>query len=249
MGGKGERGVREGGGAASGSGGGRKTGGGEEGTGGGRETMASGGCHSSREGVLGTGVEDGRVIGGVPVASTEGGKAEGGGYGGPGTDWVYPAISIFTIFFFGFLLTIFLGKGDGYARHVHQQSSTAQCWGDTIKVSWKKTEDVEEGSSSGKKQKRKEDEEIEMEFGLMVEELWRRVVRKWEELEWQQEQRWAAILATPGHITEDVRELLDGLVPEEKEKGKEKGVEMEAEEMEMEETERDRKGQRRGHGG
>ena len=29
-------------------------------------------------------------------------------------------------------------------------------------------------SSGGKKQKRKEDEEIEAEFGLMVEELWRR---------------------------------------------------------------------------
>ena len=32
-----------------------------------------------------------------------------------------------------------------------------------------------------------------------------------------------------------MRELLDGLVPEEKEKGKEKGVETDAEEMEMEE--------------
>ena len=39
-----------------------------------------------------------------------------------------------------------------------------------------------------------------------------------------------------GHIVDDVRELLDGLVLEEKEKGKEKGVKMEAEEMEMEET-------------
>ena len=44
--------------------------------------------------------------------------------------------------------------------------------GDTIKVSQKKTEDMEERSSSGKKQKRKEDEEIEAEFGLVVEELW-----------------------------------------------------------------------------
>ena len=35
---------------------------------------------------------------------------------------------------------------------------------------------------------------------------------------------------------DDVRDLLDGLVPEEKEKGKEIGVEMDAEEMEMEET-------------
>ena len=44
--------------------------------------------------------------------------------------------------------------------------------GDTIKVSRKKMEDVEEGSSSGKKQKRKEAEEIKAEFGLVVEELW-----------------------------------------------------------------------------
>ena len=55
--------------------------------------------------------------------------------------------------------------------------------GDTIKVSQKKIEDVEEGSSSGKKQKRKEEDEIEAEFGLVVEELWRRVVLKWEESE------------------------------------------------------------------
>ena len=60
---------------------------------------------------------------------------------------------------------------------------------------------------------------------------------KWEESEQWQEQRWATITATLGHIADDVRELLDGLVPEEKEKGKEKGVEMEAEEMETEEME------------
>ena len=52
-----------------------------------------------------------------------------------------------------------------------QQCATSE--GDTIKVSWKKMEDVEEGSSSGKKWKRKEDKEIEAEFGLVVEELWR----------------------------------------------------------------------------
>ena len=57
-----------------------------------------------------------------------------------------------------------------------------------------------------------------------------------EELERWQEQRWAAIMTALGHIVDDVRELLDGLVLEEKEKGKEKGVKMEAEEMEMEET-------------
>ena len=98
--------------------------------------------------------------------------------------------------------------------------------GDTIKVSRKKMEDVEEGSSSGKKRKRKEEDEIEAEFGLVVEELWRRVVWKWEELERRQEQRWAAVMAMLGHIVDNVQELLDRLVPEEKEKGKEKGVEM-----------------------
>ena len=61
-------------------------------------------------------------------------------------------------------------------RQVCRACATAkrQCTmagGDTIKVSWKKMEDMEEGSSGGKKQKRKEDEEIE-EFGLVVEELW-----------------------------------------------------------------------------
>ena len=35
---------------------------------------------------------------------------------------------------------------------------------------------------------------------------------------------------------DDVQDLLDGLVPEEKEKGKEIRVEMDVEEMEMEET-------------
>ena len=55
--------------------------------------------------------------------------------------------------------------------------------------------------------------------------------------EWQQEQRWATVTATLRHIADDVWELLDGLVPEEKEKGKKKGVEMDAEEMETEEVE------------
>ena len=41
--------------------------------------------------------------------------------------------------------------------------------------------------------------------------------------------------ATLECITDNVQELLDGLVPEEKEKGKEKGVEMDVEEMETEE--------------
>ena len=104
--------------------------------------------------------------------------------------------------------------------------------GDTIKVSRKKMEDVEEGSSGGKKWKRKEEEEIEAEFGLVVEELWGQVVRRWEELEQQQEQRWATMTATLEHVADDVRELLDRLVPEEKEKG----VEMDAKEIEMEET-------------
>ena len=54
---------------------------------------------------------------------------------------------------------------------------------------------------------------------------------EWEESEWWQEQRWATVTATLGHIADDVRELLDGLVPEEK------GVKTDAEEMEMEEAE------------
>ena len=62
------------------------------------------------------------------------------------------------------------------------------------------------------------------------------MVRRWEESEQGQEQRWAAVMATLECIADDVQELLDGLVPEEKEKGKEKGVEMDVEEMEMEET-------------
>ena len=41
----------------------------------------------------------------------------------------------------------------------HCQTVVCNCGGDTIKVSWKNTEDMKEGSSSGKKQKRKEDEE------------------------------------------------------------------------------------------
>ena len=102
-------------------------------------------------------------------------------------------------------------------------------------MSQKKTEDVEEGSSSGKKWKRKEEEEIKVEFGLVVEELWGQIVRRWEELEWWQEQRWAAVMATLERIADDVQDLLDRLVPEEKEKGKEIRVEMDAEEMETEE--------------
>ena len=101
--------------------------------------------------------------------------------------------------------------------------------GDTIKVSQKKMEDVEEGSSSGKKWKRKEDDKIKAEFRLVVEELWGRVARRWQELERWQEQRWAAVMVTLEHITDNVQELLDRLVLEEK------GVETDAEEMEMEE--------------
>ena len=41
--------------------------------------------------------------------------------------------------------------------------------------------------------------------------------------------------ATLERIVDDVQDLLDRLVPEEKEKGKEIGVEMDAEEIEMEE--------------
>ena len=67
---------------------------------------------------------------------------------------------------------IFLREG----RQVCKACATTKRWcatvgGDTIKVSQKKMEDVEEGSSSGKKQKKEEDE-IEAEFRLVVEELW-----------------------------------------------------------------------------
>ena len=115
--------------------------------------------------------------------------------------------------------------------------------GDTIKVSWKKTEDVEERSSGGKKQKRKEEEEIEAEFRLVVEELWGRIVRRWEESERRQEQRWAAVTATLERIADNVRDLLDRLVPEEKEKGKENRVETDVEEMETEEMEMEEMGE------
>ena len=59
------------------------------------------------------------------------------------------------------------------------------------------------------------------------------MARRWEESEWWEEQRWTAVTATLECIVDDVQELLDGLVPEEKEKG----VEMDMEEMEMEEME------------
>ena len=39
-------------------------------------------------------------------------------------------------------------------------------------------------------------------------------------MEQQQEQRWATMMAMLERIADDVRELLDRLVPEEKEKGK-----------------------------
>ena len=51
--------------------------------------------------------------------------------------------------------------------------------------------------------KRKE-EEIKVEFGLVVEELWGRVARRWEESEWRQEQRWAAMTATLECIADNV---------------------------------------------
>ena len=134
------------------------------------------------------------------------------------------------------MLTVFLGKDDGSARPVPLPNGGVQWQGGTPLRYPGRRQDV--GSSGRKKRKRKEDEEVgEAEFSLIVEESWGRVVRKWEESEWQQEQRWAAVMVTLGHIADNVGELLDGLVPEEKEKGKEKGVETDAEEMEMEEME------------
>ena len=135
-----------------------------------------------------------------------------------------------------FFANNFLREG----RQVCKACTTAkrQCamaGGDTIKVSQKKTEDLEEGSSGGKKQKRKEEDEIKAEFGLVVEELWGWIVRRWEESEWQQEQRWAAMMATLERIADDVQDMLDRMVPEEKEKGKEIRVETDAEEIETEE--------------
>ena len=129
---------------------------------------------------------------------------------------------------------IFLREG----RRVCKACATAKQWcatagRNTIRVSQKK---MEEGSSSGKKWKRKEDVEVaEAEFSLVVEELWGRVTRRWEESERRQEQRWAAMTAMLECIADDVWELLDGLLLEEKEKGKEKGVETDVEEMETEE--------------
>ena len=104
----------------------------------------------------------------------EGGETEGGGHGRPGA---MPWLSV---------------KEGG--RRVCRACATAKlrcamAGGDTIKVSQKKMEDVEEGSSGGKKRKRKEEEEIKAEFGLVVEELWGQVVRRWEESEQRQEQR------------------------------------------------------------
>ena len=122
---------------------------------------------------------------------------------------------------------VFLGKDNGSVRPVPQPNGGAQQWGGTLLRCPRRRQDMEEGSSSGKKWKRKEDEEAaEVEFSLMVEELWGRVARRWEELEWRQEQRWATMMATLGHIADDVWELLDRLVLEEKEKGQEKGVKM-----------------------
>ena len=119
----------------------------------------------------------------------EGREVEGGGSGRPGgLPWLLVkgdrlCSGVSSSFFFIIIIN-FLREG----RRVCKACASAK-WrcttleGDTIKVSQKKIEDVEEGSSSGKKQKREEEDEIEAEFGLVVEELWRRVVLKWEESE------------------------------------------------------------------
>ena len=81
---------------------------------------------------------------------------------------MYSGVSSFPFFFLIFANN-FLREG----RQVCKACATAKRrGGDTIKVSQKKMEDVEEGSSGGKKQKRKAEDEIEAEFGLVVEELW-----------------------------------------------------------------------------
>ena len=125
-------------------------------------------------------------------------------------------------FFFFSLLLFFVNNFIRERRQVCKECAAAKqrcatSEGAAIKVAQKKMEDVEEGSSSRKKQKSQEDKEVaEAEFSLVVEELWRRVGRRWEELEWWQDQRWAAVTTVLGHIMDNVWELLDGLVPEEK---------------------------------
>ena len=75
-----KRGARKGGGIAMGSRGRGEMRGGEETTGGGGEMMVGRGHLRGRAGIK-TGVVDGQVGRGVPAASAEGGKTEGGGYG------------------------------------------------------------------------------------------------------------------------------------------------------------------------
>ena len=142
------------------SGGRREMRGREETTRAGREETASRGCPRGRAGTEGAGVVTGRVAEGVLAAPTEGGKVEGGGHGRLGAmpwllvkeDGMYSVISNFFFFLFFFLLMIFLGKEGGSARPAPLPNCGVQWWGgDTIKVSQKKMEDVEEGSSSRKK--------------------------------------------------------------------------------------------------
>ena len=175
----------------------------------------------------------------------EGGETEGGGHRRLGAMPWLPVkeggMHMGVSKFFSLLLLFFANDFLREGRWVCRACTTAKRWcamagGDTIKVSQKKMEDVEEGSSGRKKQKRKEEDEIEAEFRLVVEELWGRIVRRWEESERRHEQRWAAVTATLERIADDVWDLLDRFVPEEKGKGKEIGVETDVEEMEMEET-------------
>ena len=75
-------------------------------------------------------------------------------------DRLRTGVSKKNLYYYYFLLMVFLGKDNRSARPVPLPNSGAQQrGGDTVKVSWKNTEDMKEGSSSRKKQKRKEDEE------------------------------------------------------------------------------------------
>ena len=80
----------------------------EKTTGGGRKETAGGGHLRGRVGAEGAGVAARQVAGGIPVAPTEGGEAEGGQYGRPGAmprlpveeDGVHSGVSSFFFFFF-----------------------------------------------------------------------------------------------------------------------------------------------------
>ena len=129
----------------------------EETMGGGREETAGRGHPRGGAGAEGAGVAIRQVTGGIPAVPMEGGETEGGGHGRlVAMPWLpvkedgkYSGVSFFLYFNFA---NDFLREG----RRVCKACATAKqrcttAGGDTIKVSQKKMEDVEEGSSSRKK--------------------------------------------------------------------------------------------------